>query len=167
MIENSLEFYRLFRDEGFPFHFKCYFMRWKTRWINLIANGFGCKLAAVKLRLVMNNWFHKIVLLNTEILEFWICFYLSLPPVCMTHELWITSYLHCTTGSEFSDPYYINYFSVQGREYISKMFHNLNFLKFDHFGKKELFLKRGNTLVNIVSFTKRLLGIKICNFDSQ
>lgn len=67
-MENSLEFYRPFRDEGFPFHLNCYFRRWKSRWINLIANGFGCKLAAVKLRLVMNNWFHKIVF---WILRFW------------------------------------------------------------------------------------------------
>lgn len=55
----------------------------------------------------------------------------------MTHVRTLnhTSYLHGTTGSEFSDPYYINYFSVQGRKY---MFDNLNFLKFDHFGKKSI-----------------------------
>lgn len=81
-----------------------------------------------------------------------------------------TSYLHCTTGSEFSDPYYINYFSVQGREYISKkMFDNLNFLKFDRFGKQQnCFLGKDEYISFQCPLQKfRLLGIKICKFDLQ
>lgn len=70
-----------------------------------------------------------------------------------------TSYLHCTTGSEFSDPYYINYFSVQGRKY---MFDNLNFLKFDHFGKK---INKNSRTISLEKMNTKVFSVLCKNLD--